>query len=238
MKINKKLAIIIGAAVIVIAALVWGYLYYQKGHGNNTTSAYQKTAEKAIKFINENIINGRGTASLTNVSEEGNILKISFKIGEQSYDSYVTKDEKFLFPEGYEMSKEVKQPEKTVGSFLVTEDKICSENGKPIIYFFGSASCPHCAWEHPIVEKVLKNFEGQISFHNNMDNNNDSEVFSKYSDGGIPTLVFGCKYYRRGSGEQVGEEKEVNDLTAILCKLTNSKAEACKSVADLVKEVK
>jgi thiol-disulfide isomerase/thioredoxin len=136
------------------------------------------------------------------------------------------------------MSKEVKQPEKTVGSFLKTEDEVCYENGKPLIYFFGSKSCPHCAWEHPVLEKVIKDFEGQISFHNNMDSSNDSEVFSKYSNGGIPTLVFGCKYYRLGSGEQAGEEKETKDLTAMLCKLTGSKAEVCKSVEDLIKEIK
>lgn len=132
--------------------------------------------------------------------------------------------------------------EKTVGDFLVTNNEVCKENGKPVIYFFGSTGCSHCVWEKPVIQKVVKNFEGLISYHENIDNQNDAAVFEKYKDinpGYIPFLVFGCKYARVGSGESIGEEKEVEALSAIICKLTEGKPGAvCDLVKDKTSEIK
>lgn len=132
--------------------------------------------------------------------------------------------------------------EKTVGDFLVTNNEICREDGKPVVYFFGSTGCPHCVWEKPVIQKVMKNFEGLVSYHENIDNQNDADVFAKYSDvnpGYIPFLVFGCKYARVGSGESIGEEKEVEALTAILCKLTEGKpSSVCNPLKDITSTVK
>lgn len=132
--------------------------------------------------------------------------------------------------------------EKIIGDFLVTNNEICQENGKPVVYFFGSTGCPHCVWEKPVIQKVMKNFEGLVSYHENIDNQNDSAVFQKYQDinpGYIPFLVFGCKYVRVGSGESIGEEKEIEALITILCKLTKGKPSAvCNSVKDKTSEVK
>jgi len=240
-KINKNLIVVI---IVIVALIVIAFLF-QKGKlgGAGLSVSSQQAAERAIGYINNNILAGGGTASLVGVSEANGVFKVSLKIGEQGYDSYVSKDGKLLFPEGYDMDKKAVEKAAvattTVGNFLTSEEEVCTEDGKPIVYFFGSTGCPHCKWEHPILENVLKNFEGLVSFHNNMDSQNDSEVFSKYSDGGIPTLVFGCKYYRMGSGEGEGEENETNALTAMLCKLTNNQpSEVCKSVEDLVNQIK
>lgn len=129
----------------------------------------------------------------------------------------------------------------TIGNFLVTKDEICLEEEKPVIYFFGSASCPHCSWEHPIFERVVNKFGDLVSFHNNMDKPADSEIFEKYIDinqGGIPFLVFGCKYARVGSGEILGEAEEEKILTALICKLTEGEpGKVCEAVSDLVEQI-
>lgn len=130
----------------------------------------------------------------------------------------------------------------TVGNFLITEDEVCEEEGKPIVYFFGGSFCPHCQWEHPIVQGVAKKFENYISFHDNMDSQEaDQEVWNKYSQinqGGVPFLVFGCRYVRVGSGETAGEETEKENLTALICKLTGGEPTAvCEEVADLIEQI-
>jgi len=130
----------------------------------------------------------------------------------------------------------------TFGNFSITNQEICKENAKPVIYYFGSTSCPHCSWEEPIVKKVAEKFSGLISFHNNMDKQTDMEVFQKYADinpGYIPFLVFGCKYARLGSGETDGEAKEVENLSIILCKLTDGKpVSVCEPLKGKAAEVK
>ena len=68
-----------------------------------------------------------------------------------------------------------------------------------------------------------------IVFHNNMDTQEDGEVFDEYSAinrGGVPFLVLGCKYARAGSGEQAGEEEEIKALTTIICQLTDGAPKA------------
>ncbi len=128
-----------------------------------------------------------------------------------------------------------------IGNFKETENEICQEEGKPIIYFFGRASCPYCTWEHPIFEKAMAKFAGLISFHNNMDDQEtDRDVWNEYSaisKGAVPFMVLGCRYTQRGSGDQkAGEAQEEKNLTALICKLTDGKpAGVCEEVSDLVK---
>jgi thiol-disulfide isomerase/thioredoxin len=130
----------------------------------------------------------------------------------------------------------------TIGNFLVLKDEPCEEDGKPLIYFFGRQTCPHCSWEHPIVEDVVEEFGDLVSFHNNMDSNEDMDVFQKYgqiNNGAIPFIILGCQYARLGSGELSGEETEKANLTALLCKLTNSQSEkVCSGVKDLIGQIK
>lgn len=130
----------------------------------------------------------------------------------------------------------------TLGNFLVTDREICKEEEKPSVYFFGSASCPHCVWEKPVVKEVFDQFKDEIAYHENFDASNDSEVLMSYSDinpGYIPFLVLGCKYARVGAGENLGttdaesQKLEKEALSAILCKLTDGKP---ASVCDLLKE--
>lgn len=205
----------------------------------------QEVAQTAINYINEILLKGEATASLINVVEENGLYKLRLKVGDQEFDSYVSKDGKLLFPgagidleEKPQAQPQTQEEKSTIGNFRVSEDEICYENEKPLVFFFGSERCPHCVWEHPIVEEVTEGFKDYILFHNNMDSQADAETFQKYSTGGIPTLVLGCKYYRVGSGERVGEEGEKKNLTALICKLTgNEPANVCDPVSDLINQI-
>lgn len=192
----------------------------------------QEAGEKLINFINDNILKGQTTASLVEVLEENGLYKVKFNVENQEVEWQMSKDGRFVFPQVIDLAKAEETAEETgkaIGNFSISSDEVCKEDGKPIVYFFGSQGCPHCVWERPIVEKVLAKFEGYIAFHNNMDSQEDNDVFQKYSPGNIPTLVLGCKYYRVGSGEGVGEEEETKNLTSLVCDLTdNQPANVCE----------
>jgi len=133
--------------------------------------------------------------------------------------------------------------ESTIGGFSITKDEICYENEKPLIYYFGYSGCPHCSWNHPIMQAVAKKFPTQIVLHDNMDKlDQDLDVQEKYiqiSQGAVPFFVFGCKYVRLGSGENYGEVDEEKFLTALICKLTNGQPEkVCTPVQDLIDQIK
>jgi len=202
----------------------------------------EEAANKAIDYLNE-LGYPCILVSVKEFSGDPNLYEVTTSIQGQQIPVYVTKNGRFLFSFIADTSQEIPQQQqaqevKTIGNFLVSDDPVCTEDGKPIIYFFGSSGCPHCNWEHPIVESVATNFEEYISFHNNMDSNEDEDVFSRYSTGGVPTIVLGCKYYRIGSGESIGEGQESKVLTALICKLTNNQPEnVCTDVQDLIAQI-
>ena len=247
-KIPKNLiavAIIIAGVVVAGAVIYTNYSKYPKvlpRPGEEATLSSKEVADKVVNYINQNILRGQATASLVEVVEENGLYKITFDVQGNQIKSYTTPDGKLFFPDVINLTEAepvAVEQGTTIGDFSVSNDEVCKENDKPIIYFFGSKGCPHCQWEHPVVEEVMAKFEGYVAFHNNMDSDADEEIFSKYSTGGIPTLVFGCKYYRVGSGEKEGKEEEIKNLTAIVCKLTgNQPEEVCSQVQDLVNQIK
>lgn len=246
---NKTIPI----AIIIVGVMIAGaviYTNYSKQEGPGETGetgeageilSAQKAAEKAINFINQSILKGSSTASLMEVYEENGLYKLKFTIDEREVESYITLNGKLLFPEAIVLTEAEPVTEEgfTIGNFSVSSEQVCREDGKPIIYFFGSDGCGYCKWEHPVIDAAAAKFEGYIAFHNNMNTDDDQEIFQKYSTGGVPTLVFGCKYYRVGAGSSYGEEKETEYLTALICKLTdNQPADVCNKVQDLINEIK
>jgi len=232
--------------VLVAAAIIGGAIVYNgrnscplsKETGNITA---EQAAQKMLDFVNKNILRGQATASLTEALEENGFYKVKFDVSGQAAEWLITKDGAYIFPQMIDLS-EVTEPVQetgvTVGNFSVSDNEVCYEDSKPVVYFFGSESCPHCVWEKPVIREVAQKFEGLISYHENIDNENDQDIFKQYSTGGIPTLVLGCKYYRVGSGEQSGQETETKALTALMCKLTgNQPAETCQAVQELIDSI-
>lgn len=136
---------------------------------------------------------------------------------------------------------------KIIGDFLITDKEICLQDGKPLVYFFGSSTCPHCVWEKPVAKTVFDKFKDVIVYKENFDSQNDGDVFQKYSDinpGYVPFLVLGCKYARVGAGENLGKDEvgskklEEEALSVILCKLTNGKpTSVCDSLKTKTSEI-
>ena len=232
---------LIPIAVIIAGLAIAGALVYndfskcsvcsQENSGEEILSSGQ-AAEKLLDFVNNNILAGQATASLIESLDEKGFYKVTFDVQGQEVEWRISRDGRFIFPQIIDLT-EVAEPAEEVdteiGNFSVSSDQICREDGKPVIYFFGSESCPHCVWEHPIIEQVAASFGDKISFHNNMSGDADEDIFNRYSTGGVPTVVLGCKYYRVGSGESLGEGEEAEVLTALICKLTdNQPANVCQ----------
>lgn len=82
---------------LVAAGLISGgiFLFIK----NQNASSSQEMAQKAIDYINKNLLASGMAASLVDVVEESGVYKFKLKIGENEYNSYITKDGKLLWPE-------------------------------------------------------------------------------------------------------------------------------------------
>jgi len=121
------------------------------------------------------------------------------------------------------------------GTFLEVSEPVCTQNSKPLVYMFSTSWCPHCQWARPIFADAVKTYvaKGQIIAHEwELDTGDDTltstketavpqadgALYNKYNpDGSIPTFIFGCKYYRIGTGNErtndaAAEEKEFKQL--------------------------
>ncbi len=220
-----------------------------------------EAGEKAADFINNNLVQPGTEVTLGEVKEESGLYNVTTSYMGNQIPVYITKDGEIIFvqrigwiqieefEERMEQQKEQEEnltqeqeskQETTIGNFIVSSDEICLEDGTPIIYFFGADWCGGCKWEHPVITNVTSQFEGFISFHDNIDSTADEDIFAKYSDEHIPTLVLGCKYYRVGAGISMGEEQETKVLTALICDLTDNKPiDVCTApeIVDLINKI-
>ena len=214
----KAIALVLTAITIVLAVLVVQPLFI-------SSSISEKVANNTIDYINSYLLPDGGKAKLDKAEDETMIIqKIVVNVSGQQFNSYVSLDGKYLFAQdpinittpsssGYNLKKTIK-PSMEVGGFTEIKDgDVCRENGKLIVYFFGSSTDPHSKWEEPILLSVVTNkwLLVPVSYHENIDSMIDRDVFEKYSSGTVPLIVVGCKYYRVGSGEPFGEiaEREV-----------------------------
>lgn len=128
-----------------------------------------------------------------------------------------------------------------VGTFSQVDEPICKRDGKPLVLMFSTSWCPHCRWVKPMFEAAVKDYvkRGKIVAHQwELDTNDDTLttkqetavntedmlLYEKYNpDGSIPTFIFGCQYFRIGTGHErtqdtAAEEQEFKDIIDKLLK--------------------
>ncbi len=129
---------------------------------------------------------------------------------------------------GYLIGGPVDDPSDTpvIKTFTDTGEEIELMDGKPVIRLFSTTWCGHCQWIGETYESVVKEYADAgkiVAYHWELDIGDDTltpskegripteeyDIFRKYSPGGVPTYVFGCKYMRVGNGYE-----STNDLRA------------------------
>jgi glutaredoxin len=122
-----------------VLAVFAASLFISTQNGGGITGAFsavlpaQQAAEKAIGFINNDLLGGQSTATLVNVTEKSGLYLVTFKVDTQTYSTYVSKDGKFLFPQSLDMT-EVSTPAAT------TEPVTAAV---PTVQFFVMSFCPY-----------------------------------------------------------------------------------------------
>ncbi|MCX6742967.1 MAG: hypothetical protein NT116_01905 [Candidatus Parcubacteria bacterium] len=84
-----KIAFLISVVGLVAAGLVV-FLNKDKIGGITNVLSSQEAADKAIKFINEKMLNGQATSSLMSVTEESGLYKFHFSLEGKEYDFYIS----------------------------------------------------------------------------------------------------------------------------------------------------
>lgn len=217
---NKKVSTIV-LSLVLIALIAFAAINYKQSQSTSCPSK-EEAVNKALEYINKNLVDESANVSLAQIYDDKDAPYYTFQVNIMGnlYDFIVTTDGTRLFPNtGFDLNE--KLDEKVDGNFLFKESaEIIKEDGKPVVFLFASSNCPHCAWEKPIINEVIDQFGDNIIFKLREDTAEDQEVYNQFGKGGVPLIVLGGKYYREGSGANLGEEAEKEYLTKYICELT------------------
>lgn len=128
-KFKDSLVFLIPIGLILIAGL---FLYF--GQNPNNLSADQ-AADKAINYLNNSILPAGITASLIDISEEGAVYKVRLDVGGTEYQSYISKDGRYLFPDGYDLDIEMESQQQS--------NQETPKSERPVVKLFIMSYCPY-----------------------------------------------------------------------------------------------
>ncbi len=96
----------------------------------------QEAGQKALEYINENFFQGKNSASLKNIVDfdAGGLYKFQVDVNGQTFDSYITRDGKLIFPEGINL--EAQTEEETSSSTEIPKQDL------PDVKLFVMSYCP------------------------------------------------------------------------------------------------
>ncbi|MDD5221166.1 MAG: hypothetical protein PHV47_00950 [Candidatus Pacebacteria bacterium] len=134
-------------AVEALAILVLGALLFQSG-GSLVGMSADKAGKLAVEYINENFGNGESPASFISASSENGVYKVVLDYSGTEYTSYVTKNGKLFFTEGYDM-----QPAKA---------KEFAKTDKPELDLFTMAFCPYGNDAESIIAPIMNLLKDKI----------------------------------------------------------------------------
>jgi glutaredoxin len=164
-------------------------------------------AQKAIDYINKNMLSGDTTASLVSIVEESGLYKIHIKIGEEEYDSYVSKDGKLLFPSGFIKLEEapITETSETEESESTSENTIPPEELTEFIYCLKDANfviygANWCGWTKKLTD-MLGGFDVIESIY--VECTEKEELCEEKEVTGYPTILINGEKYQ---GERTFKE--------------------------------
>ena len=99
----------------------------------------QDASQRAITFLNENLLQGGVVAKATGVEEAKGyeLYKIKLDVGGREYDSYVTKDGRFLFPTAVDTTEKIEAP-----AAQPQQPEEIPKTDKPAIGIYVMSFCP------------------------------------------------------------------------------------------------
>ena len=158
MPFDKKSVFNILVAIILVALLL-GIGKMQKPLLGFSLNPAQKVAQKAIDYINSNLLQGK-TATLESARAVSGVYEFKLKIDNQEYTSYVTKDGKILFTSGIEMTPASNIPQANNTTNTTKAKQTCEtlpKENQPLLEAFVVAKCPFGLQMQRILAEIVKN---------------------------------------------------------------------------------
>ena len=165
-KSNVKLAFII-VVVFIIGLFIGSFLLGGiTGRVITQTITTQEASDRAVQYINENLVQPNTTASFVSVDEVGELYNITISYQGKQYNFYLTKDGSYLFPStpfniSVSLPEETEQPSQVKLSVDDDPQKGPSD-AKVTIIEFSDFQCPYCKRAEPTLNQIFDEYGNNV----------------------------------------------------------------------------
>jgi len=141
-----------------------------KGVGFSFSRDYlppQQALKLAKTFIGQKFFNGKEGLEITNIKRQGEVYQFQLKPPgqERIFDSYISKDGRFVFPEGHE-TEEVREEVLGIKSQKnSSESEELVKSDRPRVELFVMSFCPYGTQAEKGLLPVLRLLKDKIEFH-------------------------------------------------------------------------
>lgn len=146
--------------LLLVSIFVGNFNINNTQEEKTTILTSQEVEEKAIEYINKNILQGQGVATSKGVEESGDMYLIKLDVNGQTLDSYATKDGEMLFPQVINLNEELPTAEQTQEA----PAQELTKSEKPNVELFVMSHCPYGTQMEKGILPVVKELEGKIDF--------------------------------------------------------------------------
>jgi hypothetical protein len=159
---EKKLKIWQVTTVILAIIIIIGLFKLTQITGGviKGTIDKDKAAQKAIEFINTNMLSQGQKATLKDTSEEGGIYKMNIDVSGRVFQTYISKDGKYLFTSGIDLDQKIEAPTQPKQTEIPKTDK-------PKVQLFVMSQCPYGIQAEEPMSEILKLLKDKIDFELN-----------------------------------------------------------------------
>lgn len=147
--------------IAILAIIITGILIYAKSNPDFSFTSIlgysdKQIGENVIKYINDNQL-ASTPASLVSVSRVSGLVKVKIKIGTAEFDSYATKDGKFLFPQAFEMNPKKDDSNLDNNKTSGQPNAPVSKTDNPMLESFIVSRCPFGLQMQRAIVDAVKN---------------------------------------------------------------------------------
>ncbi len=192
-------------ATIVLAVLLVASIFTSGFKSMNGTGAAvagsmssDKVADKAVKFINENLLRPGMNASVTSTEAVSGLYLVKLDISGTPIDSYVTKDGKYLFPQAIDLDIEL--PEVTTPDEVATTATETPKTDKPKVEMYVMSFCPYGQQAETGLIDAVKLLNNNINFEPHF------VIYGNYQGGSADYCIENGKYCSMHGIQELNED--------------------------------
>jgi hypothetical protein len=154
----------IATLILVVGVLAAGVWYVKFGPKRQTDIGLEGAKTKVTEFVTNNLVQPGTKLEVTGATLENGLYKVSFKVGNQAVDSYITKDGSKFFPQAMDVAEVAKQAADSKSKPEAKNTTPAPKTDIPEVNLFVMSYCPYGTQIEKGILPVINALGAKIKF--------------------------------------------------------------------------